>query len=130
VTAPQPDPAIDASGLDAVQEWLTVPDVAERLGIRITRVHQLIREGALLGARRDGVLLVPAELVPTDRTGQQENFGKHLLGVLNLLRDAKFTPEEALTWLYTPDDTLPGTPAANLATRPTEVKRRAQALGY
>ena len=39
--------------------------------------------------------------------------------------------EEALRWLYTPDDTLPGTPAEALrGNRATEVKRRAQALGF
>ena len=26
-------------------EWLTVPDVAERLGVPVTRVHQLLRDG-------------------------------------------------------------------------------------
>ncbi|MGH3803071.1 MAG: hypothetical protein ACRDTD_23655, partial [Pseudonocardiaceae bacterium] len=31
----------------SVSEWLTVPQVAERLNIRITRVHRLIREGEL-----------------------------------------------------------------------------------
>ena len=34
-------------------------------------------------------------------------------------------------WAFTPDDSLPGTPAAALAeNRGTEVKRRAQALGF
>jgi hypothetical protein len=48
-----------------------------------------------------------------------------------VLRDAGYSAEAALTWLYTPDDTLPeGSPAAALAQRPTEVKRRSQALGF
>jgi hypothetical protein len=116
--------------------WLTVPEAAERLGVRITRVHQLVGDGALLGVRRDGVLLLPADLVPTAAdpaegpNGVHANFARHLTGVLNLLRDARFSPEESITWLYTPDDSLPGTPAENLRTRPTEVKRRAQALGF
>ncbi|HWB35194.1 MAG TPA: Rv2175c family DNA-binding protein, partial [Rugosimonospora sp.] len=39
--------------------------------------------------------------------------------------------EEALRWLYTPDPALPGTPAVALAgAQATEVKRRAQALGF
>jgi hypothetical protein len=105
--------------------WVTLPDVAERLEVPVTKVHQLIREGALIAVRRDGVLQVPAELVAS------HNVMKHLPGVLTLLRDAGYTDDEALRWLYSPDETLPGTPAAALAGGgATEVKRRAQALGF
>ena len=39
--------------------------------------------------------------------------------------------DEALRWLTTPDDTLPGTPLQALhENRATEIKRRAQALGF
>lgn len=112
---------------DAAQpaEWLTLPDIAERLDIPITRVHQMLRDNALIAVRREGVLRVPAELVVGDTVR------KHLPGVLTLLRDAGYSDEEALRWLYTADDTLPGTPAVALSgTRATEVKRRAQALGF
>ena len=54
------------------------------------------------------MLHVPAELVAG-------NVLKHLPGVLTLLRDAGYNDEEALRWLYSPDDTLPGTPAEALA---------------
>lgn len=104
-------------------EWVPLPDVAERLDIPITKVHQLIREGDLLAVRRGGIRRVPVELV-AGRTVQ-----KHLPGVLTLLRDAGFNDDEALRWLYTPDDSLPGIPARVLDTQQaTEVKRRAQAL--
>jgi hypothetical protein len=84
----------------------------------------MIRDGALLAVRLDGVLRVPAELVAN------RNVSKHLPGVLTLLRDAGYNDEEALRWLYSADDTLPGTPAAALGGNgATEVKRRAQALG-
>jgi Rv2175c C-terminal domain of unknown function len=105
-------------------EWLTLPDIAERWNMPITRVHQLISERGLIAVRRDGVLRIPAELVAGDIVR------KHLPGVLTLLHDAGFNDEEALRWLYTPDDTLPGTPAVALnGDRAREVKRRAQALG-
>ena len=57
---------------------------------------------------------------------------KHLPGVLTLLFDARYTAEEAFAWLYTPDARLPGgTPIAALnSERASEVKRRAQALGF
>jgi hypothetical protein len=105
--------------------WLTLPDLAERLDLPITRVHQLIRDGALLAVRRDRVLSVPIELIATP------NVRKHLPGILTLLHDAGYNDEEALRWLYTSDESLSGTPVAALAgDQATEVKRRAQALGF
>jgi hypothetical protein len=112
---------------DAAQpaEWLTLPDIAERYEMPITRVHQMIREHALIAVRREGVLRVPAELVAGDTVR------KHLPGVLTLLYDAGYNDEEALRWLYTRDDSLPGLPAVALSgDRAREVKRRAQALGF
>lgn len=105
--------------------WLTLPEVAERLDLPVSKVQQMIREGALLAARQEGEQRVPAELV-ANRTVL-----KHLPGVITLLRDAGYNDEEALRWLYQADDTLPGTPAEALGGgRATEVKRRAQALGF
>ncbi len=115
----------DHAGPAEPSGWLTLPDVALELDLPVNRVHQLIRERALLAVRRDGVLRVPAEFLATPTAR------KHLPGVLNLLLDAGYNDDEALRWLYTPDPTLPGTPAAALAgDLATEVKRRAQALGY
>jgi hypothetical protein len=113
---------------DAAQptSWLTLPDIAERFDVQITRVHQMLRDNALIAVRRDGVLRVPAELVAGD-----DSVRRHLSGILTLLRDAGYSDEEIIRWLYTPDATLPGTPAAALSeNRATEVKRRAQALGF
>ncbi|HEX5541588.1 MAG TPA: Rv2175c family DNA-binding protein [Micromonospora sp.] len=104
--------------------WLTLPDVAEQLGISISKVHQMLRDRELLAVRREGVRRVPVELASATAR-------KHLPGVLTLLHDAGYTDEEALQWLYKPDDTLPGTPAGALGdNRAREVKRRAQALGF
>jgi hypothetical protein len=105
--------------------WVTLPDVAQRMDVPITKVHQMLKDGTLLAVRRDGVKYVPAELVAG------RNVFKHLPGLLTLLRDAGYNEDEALRWLFTPDDTLPGTPAEALAAdSATEVKRRAQALGF
>jgi hypothetical protein len=119
-------PAADASpGADLVADWLTVPDVGELLGIDVTRVRQLVRDRELVAVRRDGVLLVPAGLVQDGRVL------KGLPGLLTLLGDARYTDDEVLRWLYTPDDSLPGRPVDALReNRGTEVKRRAQALGF
>jgi hypothetical protein len=105
--------------------WVTVPEVAERLDVPVTRVHQMLRDHHLLAVRRDGVLRIPAELVAG------KGVLKHLPGVLTLLFDAGYNDEEALRWLYTEDDSLPGIPAVALSgSAATEVKRRAQALGF
>jgi hypothetical protein len=105
--------------------WFTVPEIAQRLDLPVTRVHQMLRDHHLLAVRRDGVLRIPAELVAG------KGVLKHLPGVLTLLHDAGYNDEEALRWLYTADDSLPGTPAVALdGVGATEVKRRAQALGF
>ncbi|MBB1253154.1 Rv2175c family DNA-binding protein [Streptomyces alkaliterrae] len=116
---------IDTKTDALVPAWLNVPEVAERLGVEVTRVRQLIREGQLIAVRRgeNRVLMVPADFIGDGRVV------KGLSGTLTLLRDDGFTDEEMLEWLFTPDDTLPGTPAQALReNRGTEVKRRAQAL--
>lgn len=107
-------------------DLLSVPDAADALGIAVLKMRQLIGDGTLLAVRDEaGILRVPADFVAGGVPL------KGLAGVLTLLRDSRYTDDEALRWLYTPDDSLPGTPAqALLENRGTEVKRRAQALGW
>jgi hypothetical protein len=109
-------------------ELLPLPDVAERTGRDIMAVRQLLKDGRVLGVRRpaDDIVCILADQL--DEEGQPV---KHLPAVITLLRDAKYTDEEALRWLTTADDTLPGTPLQALReNRGTEVKRRAQAAGF
>lgn len=111
----------------AVTEWLTVPDVAERLGLDVVKVRALLKDRQLLALRRGerNVLSIPAEFV------QDGLVLKGLPGTLVLLADARYSDSEALRWLFTADDSLPGTPVEALrANRGTEVRRRAQALGF
>ncbi|MGW3953754.1 Rv2175c family DNA-binding protein [Streptomyces sp. NPDC004752] len=116
---------IDAKIDALVPAWLTLPDIAEQFGVEVTRVRQLVKEGQLIAVRRgeNRALHVPAAFIDEDKVV------KGLSGTLTLLRDDGFTVEEMLEWLFTPDPTLPGTPAQALGeNRGTEVKRRAQAL--
>ncbi|MER5203008.1 Rv2175c family DNA-binding protein [Streptomyces sp. NPDC002825] len=119
---------IDAKTDALVPAWLFLPDIAEALDIEVTRVRQLVKEGQLIAVRREvrpgeKILQVPAAFIDGDKVV------KGLAGTLTLLRDDGFTDEEMLEWLFTPDPTLPGTPAQALSeNRGTEVKRRAQAL--
>ena len=56
---------------------------------------------------------------------------KGLGGTITLLRDSGYDPDEILRWLFTADDSLPGTPIDALrGDRGREVKRRAQAMGF
>jgi hypothetical protein len=103
-----------------------LPDVAEGLGVSIIEVHKLLKDGRLVAvADARGRRCVP-ELFLDGRA-----IVKALPSVITLLRDAHFTDEEIVDWMFRPDDTLPGTPAKALRdNRGTEIKRRAQASGY
>ena len=118
----QIDPMTDAR----VGDWLTLPEVARQLAIPAARVKQMLRDHKLLGVNRpDGTLAVPAAFLD----GRQ--VVKGLQGTLILLFDCGFNDHEALRWLFTDDESLPGTPIQAIAeNRRTEVNRRAQALAY
>ena len=104
---------------------LTQTEVAQRMGIGPTGVRDLLRSGHLLSVKTDEGVRIPAEQLDGDQ------LVKHLVPVLTLLRDAGYGDDEALRWLTTPDDTIPGTPLQALhENRATEIKRRAQALGW
>ncbi len=106
-------------------DWLTLPDVADMLGLPITRVRQLVGDRKLLAVRSAGVLRVPAEFIVDGA------IVKGLPGLLTVLTDAGFSDEEVIDWLFREDPTLPGTPVRALAeNRGREVKRRAQALAF
>ena len=108
-----------------VTEWATLPDAAQALGTDVLKVRQLLREHQLVALRREGVLAVPALLL------QDGHVVKGLPGLLTLLTDARYSDDEAVRWLFTEDDSLPGRPVDALReNRGTEVRRRAQALGF
>ncbi|MFI7579919.1 Rv2175c family DNA-binding protein [Kocuria sp. M1N1S27] len=110
-----------------VQEWLPLPDVAERLDLVVTRVHGLVDDGTLLAVRdpRDGIRRVPAAFLLDGAVVDS------LKGTVAVLRDSGFTDVEAITWLFTEDESLPGRPVDALRNgRKTEIRRRAQALAW
>jgi hypothetical protein len=107
-------------------ELLPLPEVAEALGVPVTRVHQLVRDGHLVQTKNaDGVRCVPALMI------QNGAVVKWLPSVITQLRDARFADEEIIDWLFRADDSLPGSPIEALrGNRGSEVKRRAQVAGY
>lgn len=105
--------------------WVTVPDVSERYGIKLSQVHRLIEERALLASRIDGVVKIPELFLGEDEPMRE------LRGTILLLLDSGFSEEEAMTWLLSEEDSLGTSPILALrAGRKSEVRRVAQALAF
>ncbi|WP_246456186.1 Rv2175c family DNA-binding protein [Nocardioides mesophilus] len=128
-TSLDPSEEIDpTAGLgDLVGDWLDWSQASDRLGVSVSKIRQLIREHQL------------AAVVPWPRAGQQVpadliqdgEIVKGVPGVLVVLHDGGYSDRQALMWLFTPDDSLPGRPIDALReNRGTEVKRRAQAMAF
>ena len=128
--APQdagPDPVDDLEAL--VGSWLTIPDIAERLGLPLSSVRKLVEDRELLahrvGERR--VVSVPAGFV------DDEGPLHALKGTFTVLADGGMSDTEILRWLHTVDDTLPVAGAPIDAIRAgfkTEVRRRAMEVAF
>jgi hypothetical protein len=122
------DRVTENADLDAlVGEWLTVPDLMEALGADLRHVRKLLDTRAVVGVKRGerNVLSVPAAFV------QDGAVVEALAGTITVLGDAGYDDAELIGWLFTPDDTLPGTPMEALRTgKKTEIRRRAQALAW
>lgn len=123
---------------DLVDEWLTVPDVADRMGTDVGKVRRLLAERTIVAVRRGerSILSVPARFLQGDDGTAQPL--PALQGTLVLLADAGLSDEAAIRWLFTPDPTLeslgpdrPRTPVdALVAGHKTEIRRRAQAEAF
>lgn len=126
---PSPSPAAAEALEQLVGDWLTVPDLAERLGIRLSDVRRMIQDRELLAARigARSVVAVPARFL--DEDGPLAS----LPGTFTVLADGGMNDDEVLTWLFTMDPSLPvpGAPIDALrAGHKTEVRRRAQELAF
>ena len=103
---------------------LALPDVAKKLKVPRTRVEQLLRDGAMFAVRRNDVVGVPVIFLE-----EEGRVLKGLPGLISVLRDGGYADLEILRWLFTVDDTLPGSPVEALhGNRSKEVTRRAQAM--
>lgn len=118
--------------LDAlVDGWLTLPQVAEALGVPLRGVRRLLQERQLVAVRRAPTAGAGVEPCVPDQLLKDGATLPELAGTVTLLTDAGYSDEEALVWLFTPDPTLPGSPVeAMRAGRKAEIRRRAQALAF
>ena len=124
-----PDAIADGDLEQLVGEWLTVPDIGERMGLRLSDVRQLIEDRQVLGLRIGprNVMSVPSRFF-SDAGPLPE-----LPGTFTVLGDGRMSDAQILRWLFTPDDTLPvqGAPIdALLAGFKTEVRRRAMEAAF
>lgn len=124
--------------LDPGEDVYDLPHVAQLLGVPVTKVQQQLREGNLVGVRRQGAVVVPK--VFFDDTG---HVVKTLPGLLVVLHDGGYQNTEIVRWLFTPDPSLTirrdGSVDRQDNARPVdalhshqarEVVRRAQAMAY
>lgn len=124
--------------LDPDEAVYDLPTVAAMLRVPVTKVHQQLREGHLVGVRRNGSVVVPT--VFFDDTG---HLVKSLPGLLVVMHDGGYRDTDIVRWLFTPDPSLTitrdGSTERQHNARPVdalhshqarEVLRRAQALAY
>ena len=106
-------------------EWLTIPDLTEMLGLKVSQVRRLIEDRSLLASRIDGVWKVPAPFIVNGEPMHE------LRGTLILLGDSGFSDEEAMNWLLGSEESLGVSPIEALrAGRKAEVRRVAQSLAF
>lgn len=112
---------------DLVGSWTTVPEIAERYGLRLADVRRLIEERFLLAARigERKVVAVPSAFLV------DEGPLPALRGTFTVLADGGMSDTQILGWLFADGPVTDGTPmAALLAGHKTEVRRLAMETAW
>jgi excisionase family DNA binding protein len=117
----------DADLSRLVDDWMDWAEAARRLGVSEAKVRTMVKDHELAAA-------VPSPgagpRVPTAFLDDDDLVVKGLPGLLTVLHDGGFDDRECIAWLFTDAD-LPGRPIDALReNRGSEVKRRAQAMGF
>ncbi|KXB53043.1 hypothetical protein HMPREF3227_01683 [Corynebacterium sp. CMW7794] len=115
------------AALLADEKLLTMPEVADKLGIAVTRVHDLLHAHKLLAYRdAEGKRWVPEAFF-----NEKDAVSKYVSGCITVLADGGYTDDEILVHLFTEDESLPGRPIDGLHGHlAREVIRRAQASAF
>lgn len=114
------------NSLLAGEELLSMQQVADKLGLPITRAYDLLQD------RKFIVWDSPeGKRVPLAFFNDKGSIAKHVTGVITVLSDGGYDDEEILRHLFTADDSLPGRPIDALHGHlAREVIRRAQASAF
>ncbi|MDK8474188.1 MULTISPECIES: Rv2175c family DNA-binding protein [Corynebacterium] len=114
------------NSLLAGEELLSMQQVADKLGLPITRAYDLLQD------RKFIVWDSPeGKRVPLAFFNDKGSIAKHITGVITVLTDGGYDDEEILRHLFTADDSLPGRPIDALHGHlAREVIRRAQASAF
>lgn len=114
------------NSLLAGEELLSMQQVADKLGLPITRAYDLLQD------RKFIVWDSPeGKRVPLAFFKDKGSIAKHVTGVITVLTDGGYDDEEILRHLFTADDSLPGRPIDALHGHlAREVIRRAQASAF
>jgi hypothetical protein len=108
---------------DPVKNWFTVDQAAEALSIPKGRVNRLLEEYSLVGIKRDGVMMIPADVIIGGEPLAP------LRGTIIMLLDSGYSIEESINWLFTHSDVLGQTPLQSLIEgKKAPVRRLAQML--
>src|SRR5579875_3553357 len=86
--------AVEGVRDELVESWLTLPEVAQRLGVSVNKVRQLARDHELATVRRANEPMVPAAFLAGG------GVVKGLSGTLVLLTDHGLRDDEAVEWLF------------------------------
>lgn len=132
------DPVIKLDSL--IDDWLALPDYADRLGTVAKSVRSAIHERRIVGVKRGpenifhipGAFLVgahmsnPADVRPELDTGK-EVILPSVQGTIILLSDMGLSDVEILTWLFTEEEMIGERPIDALRAGNRSIVRRAAA---
>lgn len=106
-------------------EWLSIPEVAELLGIRQREVRTMIAKNELIAVRRgenNALAIYSAQLLKKENSLEVL---PALKGTLSMLNDIGFSAEEKLLWILEFNAELASTPLEALKQGQIHAVRRA-----
>ena len=109
---------------DQVENWISLDQAAQQLGISTSKVRRLIEEHILFAVKIDKQPMIPSDIIVGDEPLSS------IRGTMLQLLDLGLTEAEAIEWLYEENDVLGEKPIAALVKgHKAPVRRAAQALG-
>ncbi|WP_297850729.1 Rv2175c family DNA-binding protein [uncultured Corynebacterium sp.] len=116
----------DLDALLAGETLLSFPEVAERIDVPVTKVHDYVNAGKLVSYKKAGKKYIPELMLENGN-----ELSKFIAGAITVMLDGGFNQDEILAYLFTEDESLPGRPIDALHGHGArEVIRRAQAMAF